>query len=181
MNHPQTCLMGFTPCLDMGLFFLPPLSQAPPPLYFCSHNTTQVSSIPWQDPGSHLPLPSQDEWEPENPVKAMLDSCSCKSSCDIWGLGRRVGLKLRKLLWHPCSQDRWPFSSPGDWSATQADNCESGRDHESRKCPDQGPKALKNMWAKKSVPEDHRPVMPPVLCHHEFPPALISLVGAPEP
>lgn len=48
--------------------------------------------------GTHLSLASQDEWEPGNPVKAVLDSCSPKSSCNILFLGKGAGLKLRKRL-----------------------------------------------------------------------------------
>lgn len=35
---------------------------------------------------THLSLASKEEWEPGNPVKAVLDSCSPKSSCNIWFL-----------------------------------------------------------------------------------------------
>lgn len=84
-------------------------------------------------------------WEPS---KAILDSCSPKSSCNIWWLGRGAGLKLGKLLWHPYSHNRWPFSSSGNWSATQADNCGGGRDHESRNVQTRDPK-LSREWTKK--------------------------------
>lgn len=48
--------------------------------------------------GTHLSLASQDEWEPGNPIKSMLDPCSPKSSCNILFLGKGAGLKLRKRL-----------------------------------------------------------------------------------
>lgn len=86
-----------------------------------------------QDPISHPPLLHEMNGESENLVPAMLDSGRHRSSCNIWWLGRGVGLELGKLLWHPCPHEKQPSTTASSWSfcTTQTDSCRSGWDQES--------------------------------------------------
>lgn len=120
-----------------SIYYAVPLTICPAAVYVLS------PSAPW------------DEWDSEDPVEAVLDSCRHESSCNIWWLGRGVGLKLGKLLWHPCPHERQPSTTASSWSSctTQADNCWSGWDHESSNSRTLGPWAFRRSQLGNKCPE----------------------------
>lgn len=54
----------------------------------------------------------------------LLDSCRHESSCNMWCLGRGVGLELGKLFWDHFPHERYPSITASSWCSctTQADN-----------------------------------------------------------